>query len=145
MRLSDAMMLGAVLKRHVSRWSHSNKSGCVLQLALAGAGLTEENGNAYWPFVWHETRCPDCGYVSTLNAVIGAHLNDLHKWNIERIADWVRAEENRLGIIGGEGEQSVREMAWEGEIRQAETGGGEGGGGGETNLSEHQGVFVRLL
>lgn len=92
MRLSDRMMLGATLIRHVSHVS-SDGEGCAIQCACAATGSMAD-------LDWIHSEpascpVPECerGRQGLTVGVAIVHLNDDHKWNIERIADFVRSVE----------------------------------------------------
>lgn len=98
MRLSDKMILGTALKRHV-RWcvipAEGSDSGCAMQLAAAAVGMRNYTDMIPAGFWLTELRlpCPACRHFDDPITIITFHLNDKHGWNIERIADWVRSVE----------------------------------------------------
>jgi hypothetical protein len=113
MRLSEAIRLGSTLNRQGfgDFRTYGGVNGvrtCALGAALAAVGVTElptiiaDEGVYYalfwrWPYVQvrRVTTCPSgvCGHAAIpLNELI-AHLNDMHRWTRERIADWVATME----------------------------------------------------
>lgn len=99
MRLSEAMILGSTMIRHVDRPASGIDEGCALQCADIATGpyrgfqaLVEEN-----PFLSQRCPCPACGESATGFAVVAKHLNDTHKWSIDRIAEWVASIEPAEG------------------------------------------------
>lgn len=93
MQLSEHLILGSTLRRHVDHFSTDPDKGCAVQLAYASGDFKKDLSEVY-PF-WKEQSelCPDCGVEGRVGYLIICHLNDRHKWNIERIADWVRSVE----------------------------------------------------
>lgn len=93
MRLSEAIRLGAMLHRQAfGSYSHIDKSGRVFATCALGAaraaGYEIESGTLKL------SQCPECGdYVWCPAFPLVAHLNDIHQWTRERIADWVETIE----------------------------------------------------
>lgn len=52
-----------------------------------------------YPYINSSVVCPVCDERQTFWTVIGEHLNDSHDWTREQIADWLYAEEEKLGFI----------------------------------------------
>lgn len=52
-----------------------------------------------FPYLRSGTECPGCGdtKVDFLAAIY--HINDMHQWTREAIADWLYAEEEKLGFV----------------------------------------------
>ncbi len=101
MRLSEAIRLGAMLRPHGSnsdsmRWWVDHRPTCALGAALHAQGIAAISGDGYSEIKkahsWIDTEsalCPSCPqYIQSPMRVI-YHLNDIHKWTRERIADWV--------------------------------------------------------
>lgn len=119
MRFSDAIRLGFVHER-----------GCANERALQSAGRWQDSdrflpdGEEWTPasytrafFVWPWTRReakPPCGWHSEGSVVVSivAHLWDRHyneakdPWSLDRIADWVRDEEEKAVKAGLDVEQA---------------------------------------
>lgn len=107
MRLSDAMMLGATLRRHVNH-AGTHSEGCALQLAMAAVNYTAvaATWQEIFPVGGVRVCCPECGKGPISVDSVVMCLNDNHKWFIERIADWVRLIEDAQ--VAGE-ESTVQE------------------------------------
>ena len=88
MKLSEAIKLGAMLKpQGFEGTGHPNgTTTCALGAAL---NAISSNGCVYgiWPWVNKIKLCPVCEKEPPY-AVI-PHLNNIHRWTRERIADWV--------------------------------------------------------
>src|SRR5207302_7543908 len=102
MKLSDAMVTGRVLRRHVTHFSHRPADGCALQIALAAlgmdgglSGLAKLNIESAYPWMRvADVECPVCPekwHFSAADMIV--HLNDTHEWNLDRIIDFVRSIE----------------------------------------------------
>lgn len=114
MRLSEAIRLGSTLNRQGfgNFRVYGGVNGvrtCAIGAALAAIGVTElpnlisseEEYRAifyYWPCMVTRQMisCPAayCIYPKDPLDVIIAHLNDLHRWTREQIADWVASIES---------------------------------------------------
>lgn len=98
MRLSDEIMLGATLERHIAGQGpiREGDGGCALQLACLARGDQKKKWSlatfSAHPWTSQNRKCPACVTTSTARYVI-YHLNDQHAWTIEQIADWVRSVE----------------------------------------------------
>lgn len=97
MRLSEAIRLGAMLRPQAFGVCDPDRS-CALQAMAEALGVQRHEGYRdalfkHWPWV-HELRahCPACNCDGIKESTI-SHLNDLHKWTRERIADWVETIE----------------------------------------------------
>jgi len=119
MRLAEQMLENAKIKKHVDHFSPNKEAteGCGLQLGLAIYKRPRKLlllsmwfkpivpahewviDNIAYPFLTNYLTCPEC---ERLQAMVGvkcepteqmwsviAHLNDMHKWSIYRIAEWV--------------------------------------------------------
>jgi len=95
MRLSELMILGSTLLKHVPYSGNPliTREGCALQIADYAAGMGNLRYSHSWAYGSHQTMCPAC-YDSLLNvAHVVVHLNDCHKWSIDKIAQWVASAE----------------------------------------------------
>jgi len=102
------MMLGATVIRHVNHFSLDEGEGCAIQ-CIRPSGLNEDLDISR-PFIMALAVCPECPQVDETWFLI-AHLNDDHKWNIERIADWTNAQEKAWlanQVPATEGERSAQ-------------------------------------
>jgi hypothetical protein len=107
MRLSEAIRLGAMLKPQgfgatVMRSRHVETS-CTLRAACDALGVDVSEypyGEmaARYPFL-RGLPCPACGGTDGghTGVYVVFHLNDVHKWTRERIADWVATVEPQSG------------------------------------------------
>ena len=105
MKLAEAMREGAKRGPQVfqSWFGVVFDSSCAMGAALKGVGACEafpmeapsKLVQIFFPWVHEgEVICPGCGvFQAHPGAVIAMHLNDLHKWSRERIADWVETIE----------------------------------------------------
>lgn len=117
MRLSEAIRQGSALSSQAfGYFKKGDGSTCALGSAAEAAGFTfkgeqcvigielDEFLRAKFPALAGHKQvpftCPDCheGLISTYFSTIIAHVNDVHKWSREKIADWVEKEEDQLGI-----------------------------------------------
>lgn len=62
------------------------------RLAMGGWNCSVEEK---FPFLRPWAACPECGMPGRRGSIISKHLNDLHRWTRERIADWVETIEPR--------------------------------------------------
>jgi Zn finger protein HypA/HybF involved in hydrogenase expression len=102
-RLSEAIRLGSML--------HQQAFGALRILRFDGKtatcvlGAAEDAVGQRWSLQWpvhpsYEAKCPDCVAkhihvrADREMKVTPAHLNDVHHWTRERIADWVEQIEN---------------------------------------------------
>ena len=94
MKLSERMILGATLIKHVPRASGDGE-GCAIQCAVQANA--EDTTDMDWIHNrTHVGGCPArCNRMWTQSTVGGiiVHLNDDHKWSIDRIAQWVASVE----------------------------------------------------
>lgn len=94
MKLSEAIILGSTMIRHRPyAGSSSGPEGCAIQCAMAATGKqgTTQCGNLFpWFYAHKEVNCPSCGdLLTSVSRVVAFHLNDEHKWPIDKIAEWV--------------------------------------------------------
>ncbi len=116
MKFSEAIRLGSTMfKQGFGGFFPTPDSACALGAALAALGLVGRNKKTR---IWSEgllselpCGCPICNTPreaqETIVRVV-AHLNDVHKWTMNQIADWVEIQENRLEAISVE--ESVEEL-----------------------------------
>lgn len=87
MKLSEAIRLGAMMgKQAFGRAYGANGSACA-----NGAAMQAVGGYSIWvewPWLRTDVTCPACKLSGTTGVAI-AHLNDIHRWTREAIADWV--------------------------------------------------------
>jgi hypothetical protein len=93
MKLSEAILLGAMMRPQAFRALFTDDGACALGGALLAVGAT--GGPALrsvrnrWPWAFTvSANCPDCGRSCPVFGVI-THLNDNHCWTREQIATWV--------------------------------------------------------
>jgi hypothetical protein len=99
MRLSEAILLGAMMKPQ--GFGGFNKSGvsCGLEAGLDAVGLmSRPRGNYHaavqiWPWLRANIECPWCMENQVIYDVIGLCLNDRGKWSRQKIAKWVATVE----------------------------------------------------
>ena len=95
MKLSELMILGSTLVRHVPYSGNPlvTREGCALQIADYAAGMGNLRYSHSWAYGFNQTICPAC-HDSMRNAAYAVvHLNDCHKWSIDKIAQWVASVE----------------------------------------------------
>ena len=93
MRLSERMILGSTLIRHIHTMGDSRNDGCAIQCAYKAQPTTTKQD-------WINTgvtHCPvpDCHMYKHEWGVGGVivHVNDEHKWSIDQIAQWIASIE----------------------------------------------------
>lgn len=114
MRYSERMVLESTIRKHVPGVSTLETEGCALQLA----GILDKSG--HWSsrkaldFFCTQDKmnipCPQCGSIQTLFAVVAAHLNDMHKWNIDQIAEYFDQFEKKEELAREEENKDLVEM-----------------------------------
>jgi hypothetical protein len=95
MKLSELMILGSTLVKHVPYSGNPliTREGCALQIADYAAGMGNLRYSHSWAYGSNQTTCPAC-QESMLNVAYAVvHLNDCHKWSIDKIAQWVASAE----------------------------------------------------
>lgn len=131
MKLSEAIRLGAMLRPQAygTYFSFSLSASCAIGAALeARYGLEtakkviEVEATLPWPDLDLErvVECPaingglmgPCLQMSNAMGSLIAHLNDVHRWTRERIADWVEEQEK----LQAQAKESAKA-----EIRQTES------------------------
>lgn len=120
MRLSEAIRLGSMLKPQAFDYYAFDGGTCALGAAAEAcsidartvgqvdiARLSEQHEWSLEKF--YEVPCPVCdvnhGDCDDENVI--AHLNDVHRWTRERIADWVETVENKQAATAVTVQQSV--------------------------------------
>jgi hypothetical protein len=93
MRLSEAILLGAMMRPQAFRALLTDDRACALGGALLAVGATAEPAlrsvRNRWPWAFIvSANCPDCGRSCPVFGVI-THLNDNHRWTREQVATWV--------------------------------------------------------
>jgi hypothetical protein len=103
MTLSEAIRLGAMLKPQVIG-SVGNHGSCALRAAADAVGIEDGSFGQLdyfalaqrWPVLnVMRPACPACSRTATLMCQV-YHLNDIHLWKREAIADWVETVERSL-------------------------------------------------
>lgn len=99
MKLSEAIRLGSTLGPQIREaYIGPDSSSCALGAAILAIGKTVKEASdagtwgkfmSEWSFLEQMVGCPVCHEASTNSGVIGHHLNDMHGWTREAIADWV--------------------------------------------------------
>jgi hypothetical protein len=113
MTLSEAIRLGAMLRKSQARYELLDEDGgtCALGAAAEAAGFLDLATRDYLsgakaPKEWHavvkrETPCPTCsGIFDRLDDCI-KHLNNEHRWTREAIADFVETCEAAMSAPAG--------------------------------------------
>lgn len=93
MRFSEAIRLGSAL---APQWFSGPYGPNGEMCAVAGALKSAGQGDAAeaWPWSYHEfSQCLECGQKGIKVYIAACHLNDLHKWDRDRIADWMATVE----------------------------------------------------
>lgn len=97
MRLSEAIRLGSLLKPQGFGGGSADMSA--MKTCAYGAANEALGANVIplhvWPWLGQPGICPSCGGGGRemLLGIISVHLNDLHRWTREQIADWVETVE----------------------------------------------------
>lgn len=101
MRLSEAIRLGSMMKPQgfgTGAVFATVEASCALGAAADAAGIMEmryAGAVDKWPFLSAVDQCPACS-ERTRRVDLTWHLNDVHRWSREQIADWVQTVEARL-------------------------------------------------
>jgi hypothetical protein len=106
MKLSEAIILGSMMKPQISGSYYSKDGTCALGAALDAVGRLHRGKGGpsgrllkIWPWLtWHVSgfKCKACGTrrpASDMQDVV-IHMNDGHKRSRESIASWVAEIEN---------------------------------------------------
>lgn len=93
MQLSEAILLGAMMKPQAFRVLVTDDGACALGAALLAVGAVSEQSArsvlSRWPWAFTvSATCPGCSRSHAVFGII-THLNDNHRWTRERIAKWV--------------------------------------------------------
>ena len=114
MRLSEAIRLGALLKPQAFGLMTRDGGTCAWGAALEAAGIRFNCFGTLAPLPddWKVlsatlTTCPACGDECHVGGIMGGHLNDIHRWTRERIADWVATIERAESPAAREAEALV--------------------------------------
>lgn len=104
LRFSEAIRLGAMLRPQCFNAMYKNNGSCALGAAREAVGAS--NAASFvtcivWPWTGTLHNCPvGCdanqiypGANKSCVTTIVVHLNDVHHWTRERIADWVESIE----------------------------------------------------
>jgi hypothetical protein len=97
MKLSEAILLGAMVSPQAFRALFRDDGACALGGALLAVGAIGEPAlrsvRRRWPWVVAvSANCPSCGCSCPVFGVI-THLNDTHRWTREQVAGWVASIE----------------------------------------------------
>lgn len=95
MRLSEAIRLGAAMKPQAFGSLHYNGGTCAMGAVCDALGIDYncmKLPGEMVDFIESMQKCPACGKVQVVYSVI-THLNDMHRWTRERIADFVELHE----------------------------------------------------
>ena len=91
MKLSEAISLGSMLTpQAIGAFVDARGGRCALASAVHAIGHSLHALGYYdeWKWTKRNTDCPECGGSASVAYLI-AHLNDRHRWNRNRIAQWV--------------------------------------------------------
>lgn len=124
MKLSEAIRLGGMSHpKIIGDPFHFDNNGvivgtCAVGSALVAIGKAGVGNNRAYPsllreFPWLSNPgyvCPVCGSKSHTLEVIW-HLNDIHDWTRESIADWVTTIEEQMATPGTNTEVAEEVMA----------------------------------
>ena len=98
MRYSEAIRLGSMLKPQGFGFGSQQGGSCANNAALEASGAL--NVYTAWPWAEVVVPCPACQttydprFSRGLHGIV-PHLNDIHRWSREAIADWVEEQEGR--------------------------------------------------
>jgi hypothetical protein len=103
MKLSEAILLGAMMSPQAFQALFRDDGTCALGAALLAIGPVSEPALRSvckrWPWaVTVSVDCPGCGRSCPVFGVI-THLNDTHRWTREQIADWVASVEPAISTL----------------------------------------------
>ena len=96
MKLSEAIRLGSMIRPQgfysLMQGGKSCALGAAIEATLEAGESKSSTVYKIWPWVYTSQYCPVCiMYLSSTQAI--THLNDIHRWTRERIADWVETIE----------------------------------------------------
>lgn len=100
MQLSEAIRLGAMLRKQNFRHVFQDGRTCAIGAAAEAIGLLDTTRENAWkageqtPDSWRWIRttaplCPVCATAYEHVEFTITHLNDFHRWTREAIAEWV--------------------------------------------------------
>ena len=99
---SEAIREGAKLRPQAFEEYYIDGGSCAVGAAAEAMGFGEGCvAEAENTFAYMQAAGVDCPACKRINSLLGTctHLNDVHKWTREHIADWLEAEEEKLGYI----------------------------------------------
>jgi hypothetical protein len=105
MKLSEAISLGAMLSPQAFGYFVDAGGGrCALGAAKAAIGQSTDYSE--WKWASRVVNCPACGGMLPAIYAI-SHLNDLHQWPRQQIAEWVYTIEphHETASLGENGEE----------------------------------------
>ena len=112
MRYSEAIRLGSMLRpQGFGYQSQQGNGSCANNAAIEASGA--RNVYAAWPWAEVVVPCPVCsdtrlpGFARGVHGTV-AHLNDIHHWSREAVADWVEEQEKRYLPEVGEGSHEAQ-------------------------------------
>lgn len=108
--MSEAIREGAKLRPQARGWTIKDGKTCATGAALeAIEGTVNESDLGYverlfslYPYTRTKADCPEaCGHYDGDSTVLSmiAHLNDVHRWTREAIADWLEEIERAAGYV----------------------------------------------
>jgi hypothetical protein len=103
MKLSEAISLGAMLSPQAFGHLEDPHGGrCALGAAMHAVGQPTDYSE--WKWASRIANCPACS--GTLPAIFAiSHLNDLHQWPRQQIAEWVSTIEPQNETASESGEE----------------------------------------
>lgn len=99
MKLSEAIRLGAMMRKQAIGAPYRDDGSCALAAAAEAVGdgyyaLFNQQPCPLWPSLVLPNLCPECGRTNfRAQFSLVTHLNDTHAWTRERIADFVERYE----------------------------------------------------
>lgn len=120
MKLSEAIRLGAMLKKQVVG-SDGTHGSCALRAATDALGLHDSVRSGLLDYsglierfseLLQHVHCPGCAALEDQLIVTIFHLNDSHRWTREKIADFVETVERSLedAAVGREDKRVASEI-----------------------------------
>lgn len=120
MTYSEAIRMGGVLSTHLVRGKARERGGTCANAGALDAVGKDDFVDRIWPWAGQKNAvCPVCktGPPNSVVWLVANHLNDLHLWTRDQIADWVASQERKLApapdgavLVRGEAETDM-EMA----------------------------------
>ena len=106
MTLSEAIRAGAQMRPRQAfyqLYDSASEGTCALGAAAEAIGILDKENSSYtgkapveWkPVAKSRQRCPECRVRDDLQGCI-RHLNNVHRWSREHIADWVHRKELKV-------------------------------------------------